>query len=437
MNEPKDLFAHLGDLVAQLELPGPSHAVRYVGPERDVLIDRLLKRLVPGDLVDALLRHVPETEFPPGISEEEAQAYRYAYALRLIRIPATAEQIRGCAPPPEDPLRLLVDLADFALHYQTNVARAAAAAAAAATSATTAATAAAGGTSAGPMGSPGPAPGPGPATSYAPSPTPRQRTPSRGVNGANGGLAAGAGAGAGAGAAGGVLLGAGAVEAEFRLLDGLVERAAALLDGGGGPNLFPADIMAELQRHDLRLECDLGSATSQLEAEAARLRAALPAVRAEEARLAQEVALVSDEEWAACSEATRAQLAALLDSSAAFYETFKTGLGVWCAASTAAETCGLGPLATELLGRYAAVQRLAAGLRRIRTAHSRITSCAPPLTLLDPQTLAALGRSSGQELAALRGRVAAEQRVLALQPGPEQVARAVAAARAAGAVSVA
>eukprot|EP00198_Chlamydomonas_reinhardtii_P007248 XP_001696584.1 predicted protein [Chlamydomonas reinhardtii] len=345
MAQSKELFSRLGELVAQLELPSPSHAVRYVGPERDVLIDRLLKRLVPGDLADALLRHVPETEFPPGISEEEAQAYRYAYALRLIRVPATAEQIRGCAPPPEDPLKLLVDLADFAVHYQAN--------------------------------------------------------------------------------------------AEFRLLDGLVERAAVLLDSGGGPNLFPADIMAELQRQDLRLDGDLESATTRLEAEAARLRAALPAVRAEEARLAQEVALVSDEEWAACSEATRAQLAALLDSSAAFYDTFKTGLGVWCAASTAAETCGVGPLASELLARYAAVQRLAAGLGRIRAAHSRITGCAPPLTLLDPQTLSQLGRLSGQELAALRGRVAAEQRVLALQPGPEQVARAVAAARAAGAVSVA
>lgn len=176
----------------------------------------------------------------------------------------------------------------------------------------------------------------------------------------------------------------------------------------------------------------------------------------------------------------------------------------------------MGPLASELLARYAAVQRLAAGLGRIRAAHSRITGCAPPLTvglfgvrvvgvmwggvgwsagfrnaglgtavvaaagsrrsqgcallpihqcstprplcrlhhfplhpltqrtrtlaqsqLLDPQTLSQLGRLSGQELAALRGRVAAEQRVLALQPGPEQVARAVAAARAAGAVSVA
>ena len=42
-----------------------------------------------------------------------------------------------------------------------------------------------------------------------------------------------------------------------------------------------------------------------------------------------QVALVSDEEWAACSEATRAQLAALLDSSAAFYDTFKVGLGGW------------------------------------------------------------------------------------------------------------
>ncbi|PNW81817.1 hypothetical protein CHLRE_06g261550v5 [Chlamydomonas reinhardtii] len=421
MAQSKELFSRLGELVAQLELPSPSHAVRYVGPERDVLIDRLLKRLVPGDLADALLRHVPETEFPPGISEEEAQAYRYAYALRLIRVPATAEQIRGCAPPPEDPLKLLVDLADFAVHYQANVREAAASAAA------SAAAAASTGASAGPLS---PAPSPGPTTSYAPSPTPRQRTPGRG----------GAGASAAAGGPGSLpagVLGAGHTEAEFRLLDGLVERAAVLLDSGGGPNLFPADIMAELQRQDLRLDGDLESATTRLEAEAARLRAALPAVRAEEARLAQEVALVSDEEWAACSEATRAQLAALLDSSAAFYDTFKTGLGVWCAASTAAETCGVGPLASELLARYAAVQRLAAGLGRIRAAHSRITGCAPPLTLLDPQTLSQLGRLSGQELAALRGRVAAEQRVLALQPGPEQVARAVAAARAAGAVSVA
>lgn len=39
----------------------------------------------------------------------------------------------------------------------------------------------------------------------------------------------------------------------------------------------------------LRLDGDLESATTRLEAEAARLRAALPAVRAEEARLAQEV----------------------------------------------------------------------------------------------------------------------------------------------------
>ncbi|KAG2438505.1 hypothetical protein HXX76_005056 [Chlamydomonas incerta] len=424
MAQSKDLFSRLGELVARLELPAPSHAVRYVGPERDVLVDQLLKRLVPGELVDALLRHVPETEFPPGISEEEAQAYRYAYALRLIRIPATAEQIRGCAPPPEDPLQLLVDLADFACHHLA--ATRAAAASAAPSSSAAAAAAGSAGASAGPLS---PAPSPGPATGYAPSPTPRQRTPGRGAAGA---AAAGGGGGLPAG-----VLGAGHTEPEFRLLDGLVERVAVLLDAGGGPNLFPADIMAELQRQDLRLDGDVGAATAKLEAEAARLRAALPAVRAEEARLAQEVTLVSDEEWAACSEATRAQLAALLDSSAAFYDTFKTGLGVWCAASTAAETCGLGPLASELLARYAAVQKLAAGLGRIRAAHSRITSCAPPLTLLDPQTLSQLGRSSGQELAALRGRVAAEQRVLALQPGAEQVARAVAAARAAGAVSVA
>lgn len=202
----------------------------------------------------------------------------YAYALRLIRVPATAEQIRvridsraarpltarandtandrirtyilihahthaprhasanpqGCAPPPEDPLKLLVDLADFAVHYQANVREAAASAAA------SAAAAASTGASAGPLS---PAPSPGPTTSYAPSPTPRQRTPGRG----------GAGASAAAGGPGSLpagVLGAGHTEAEFRLLDGLVERAAVLLDSGGGPNLFPADIMAELQRQE-------------------------------------------------------------------------------------------------------------------------------------------------------------------------------------------
>ncbi|GFR42225.1 hypothetical protein Agub_g3118 [Astrephomene gubernaculifera] len=397
MSVQQEQFTRFQAAVSQLSGPPSTTAVLYPGPERYAMITFLLQKMLSPEMVHQLQQRVLETDLPAGLAAEEAQAHRLSRALHAVDVQATADQVRGCTSQ-EDSLRLLNLLASLAVSQKQNLREAAAAAAAAATTTNC------------------PAPNSRP---LSPALTPRQRTPTR----------SGGGAHAHDSSSGGrVLLNLQSVDGELRLLDSLAERLPQLLDTGGGSSWFPTDIMAAAQSY--MTNQPLQEVTAAVEQRAQRLRQELPVLRAEEARLAAEVTMVSEADWERQAEATRAELAELLETSTAFYHTFQTGLGVWCAASKAADTCGLGPLASELLQRYEAIKRLGAELARIRQAHTNIVSCAPPITLLEQHTLSQLVRAAQAAMEHLRARIALEQRVMT--EAEVDMVRAVAVARMAG-----
>ncbi|EFJ52797.1 hypothetical protein VOLCADRAFT_86128 [Volvox carteri f. nagariensis] len=399
----------------------------------------MMLRLLTPEVVNVLQKRISDTDLPGGLSADEAQAHRLARMLLCIDVQCPVDHVRGCASL-DDSLRLLTSLAQLAASHQQYTREAAAAstqtsnttiAAAATTTTTTTATT-------------GRAPSPVPQVLNATTgSTPRHRTPPRGNSFTGGGVLqlqqqqqqqdpGGGGVGVASGSGAG-RLNLGSLDGEFRLLDGLAERLPQLLEAGGGGNWFPGDIIAALQTYMQTLP-HMHELVAAVDQRSQKLRGELPALRAEEARLAAEVTVAGEAEWQRHAEATRAELANLLDSSAAFFRTFQTGLGVWCAASRATDTCGLGPLASELLQRYDVLRRLGADLARIRQAHTAIVSCAPPLTLLEQHTLSQLVRAGQTAVEQLQERIAVEQRVMA---ETEATGAAAAAAAARGAAAMA
>ncbi|PNH02216.1 hypothetical protein TSOC_011831 [Tetrabaena socialis] len=354
-----DQFARLQAALVELSAPSAvGAAVLYPGSERYALINFLLCKLLPQVTVQALQERQSGSDLPPGLSAEEEEAHRLARVLQAVDIHATPDSVRGCGSQ-GDSLRLLCALANLAAAHQAGCRP----------GSTT--------TAAGPAGSAPPFSSPGPAANTAsccPSPTPRL-TPGRQGAGLYDG------SGGSSGPQGRPPLGLHSLEGEARLLEGLAERLPQLLDAGGGGNWFPGDVLAACQPYMPGPGLPLAEAAAVVEQRAQRLHAELPVLRAEEASMAAEVSLAGEADWQRHAEATRGALAGFLDTSADFYRTFQTGLGVWCAASQAADTCGLGPMAADLLQRYDKVQRLAADLSRVRQAHSAIVTCAPPLAV--------------------------------------------------------
>ncbi|GIL77870.1 hypothetical protein Vretimale_6590 [Volvox reticuliferus] len=403
MSTQQEKLTRLQAVLSQLSAAPTSTAILYPGPERYAIIIFLLEKLLSPEIVDALQQRISDADLPVGLSAEEAQAHRIARMLQCIDFQSPVDHVRGCTSL-EDSMRMLTTLANLALAHQQCNREAALAAAAAITNTSTN----------------GRAPSPGP-TLAASSSTPRHRTPTRGGSSNGGGGAGGAAAqqdangGTSASGGGGTSgrLNLSSLDGEIRLLDGLAERLPQLLEPGGGGNWFPGDIMAALQTYlqnqPQQQAVDLAAAVEQ---RAQKLRVDLPALRAEESRLAAEVTVAGEAEWRQHAESTRVELANLLETAAAFYHTFQTGLGVWCAASRSTDTCGLGPLASELLQRYDTLRRLGADLARIRQAHTAIVSCAPPLTLLEQHTLSQLVRAGHTAVEQLQERIAVEQRVL-------------------------
>ncbi|KAG2500150.1 hypothetical protein HYH03_001732 [Edaphochlamys debaryana] len=402
----------LRSALEQLSVPLPTAAALHPGPERLNLITLLLERLTTPAVLEAAMARVQD--LPIGLADEELHAHRLARAMQALDIHVSGEQVRGCTTL-EDSVRVLSILANQVAATLAVRTAAAASSSAGPTASTSQPTAGSSGASAA-ASSPAPAAYRSPGPSTAPSPTPRQRTPSRAGYGGSGD---GAGPSGAQGGGGGARLGLVCLEAEMRFVDMLAERAPALLDAGGGGNLFPADIVAAMQPY--MPSQPLPEVAADLERRTGALGAGLRSLAAEEAQLAAEVCLVDEAEWRQVAEATRSGLEALLDSSQAFYTTFQTGLGVWCAKTQAAPTCGLGPLAAELLQRYGAVRQLAADLAKVRKAYGSIVSYAPPLTLLEPHALTAAVRAGQAAVEAVRGRTALAQRVLA-QAGPERAA---------------
>ncbi|GLC69351.1 hypothetical protein PLESTF_000819800 [Pleodorina starrii] len=335
--------------------------------------------------------------------------------LQHVDLQTSVDHVRGCTSL-EDSMRLLSALTNLALAHQQHTRDAAAST-----------------TAANNPNNPnnGRALSPGPAQHQASSSTPRQRTPGRAGTSGREQQDVGGGGGGGSGRPPAVLS-LSSLEGEMRLLDGLAERLPAVLEAGGGGNWFPGDIMAALQASYLSTLPQTQELAAAVEQRAARLRADLPGLRAGEARLAAEVTVAGEAEWRQHAEATRAELTALLDSSAAFFHTFQTGLGVWCAASRSADTCGLGPLATDLLQRYHTLRRLGEQLARIRQAHSRIVGCEAPLKLLEQRGLGQQLLASQCAVEQLQQRIAAEQRLLAETEATAAAARACLAAGARG-----
>lgn len=144
--------------------------------------------------------------------------------------------LQGCVPEHDSaqPLLILAQLAADLQHCTRDVYTATAAAAAAA------------GTSSHGCRSPGPsgrAPSPGPSGRQpAASPTPRRGTPGK--------WSGGSGA-AGAVQGGGCVAGLQCLEAEGRLMEGLLERMALALDSGA--NWFPGDVLAAAQHQQQRM----------------------------------------------------------------------------------------------------------------------------------------------------------------------------------------
>ncbi len=131
------------------------------------------------------------------------------------------------------PLLMLAQLAADLQQCTRDVSTATAAAAAASTSSN-------GCRSPGPSG---PAPSPGPSGRQpAASPTPRRGTPGK--------WSGGSGA-AGAAQGGGGVVGLQCLEAEGRLVEGLLERMALVLDAGA--NWFPGDVLAAAQHQQQRM----------------------------------------------------------------------------------------------------------------------------------------------------------------------------------------
>ncbi|GIL50043.1 hypothetical protein Vafri_6355 [Volvox africanus] len=398
MSTQQEQLTRLQAVLSQLSASPTSTAILYPGPERYSIIMFLLQKLLSPEIVDALQQRISDADLPGGLSAEEAQAHRIVRMLQCIDFQPPVDHVRGCTSL-EDSMRMLATLANLALAHQQCTREAAITAAAAITNTSTN----------------GRAPSPGPNLAASSSSTPRLRTPTRGSSlvggGGSGGIAQqDAGGGTSGGGSSG-RLNLSSLEGEIRLLDGLAERLPQLMEPGGGGNWFPGDIMAALQTYlqNQPQQQDLAAAVEQ---RTQKLRVDLPALRAEESRLAAEVTVAGEAEWRQHAEATRVELANLLQTAAAFYHTFQTGLGVWCAASRSTDTCGLGPLASELLQRYDTLRRLGADLARIRQAHTAIVSCAPPLTLLEQHTLSQLVRAGHTAVEQLQERIAVEQRVL-------------------------